>query len=120
MIEVLAIEDDKDVGESLEDYMPDYGIAVRVVPSAEEALSLLEAIKPDAILCDVRLPGMDGFEACRRFKALPSLASIPVIFMTARTEIEDKLVGYEAGGVDYLTKPYKLEEGSSPSSIPRQ
>ena len=110
MIEVLAIEDDQDVGESLEDYLPDLGISVTVVSSAEEALVLAQSAKPDAILCDVKLPGMDGFEACRRFKKISELASIPVIFTTARTEVEDKLIGYKAGGVDYLTKPYKLEE----------
>jgi transcriptional regulator with GAF, ATPase, and Fis domain len=65
---------------------------------------------PLVILLDVMMPGMDGFEVCRRLKALPATAGIPVIFMTALGELEDKVKGFDAGGVDYVVKPFEHQE----------
>ncbi|GAB4116937.1 MAG: diguanylate cyclase [Roseiflexaceae bacterium] len=66
--------------------------------------------QPDLILLDVQMPGIDGFETCRRLKANPLTHTIPVIFMTARDSIDDKLNGFAAGGVDYIAKPFQGEE----------
>ena len=74
------------------------------------ALKLLENIKPDLIILDISMPGKDGFEVCREIKSNPKLKHIPVIFLTAKTDTSDLLLAFEAGGVDYITKPFdKLE-----------
>ena len=65
---------------------------------------------PDLILLDVQLPGMDGFQICSEIQKIPALAAAPVIFLTARAELNDKLTGFSAGGADYLTKPFKMVE----------
>jgi len=74
----------------------------------ESALRLAQAAPPDLIICDVEMPGIDGYETCRRLKAIPALAHIPVIFVSGKDLIEDRLKGFEAGGDDYVTKPFNL------------
>ena len=81
-----------------------------VAPSGELALSIVRRAVPDLILLDVVMPGMDGFETCRRLKANPTTADIPVIFLTAKGEPDSVLEGFRAGGVDYITKPFQNEE----------
>ncbi|HZW25630.1 MAG TPA: EAL domain-containing protein [Gallionella sp.] len=83
---------------------------VLIARDGAEALQRAAFVKPDIILLDVMMPGMDGFEVCRRLKAQESTRDIPVLFMTALTEIRDKLAGFEAGGVDYVTKPVQIDE----------
>jgi len=83
---------------------------ISVAPSGELALSIVRRAVPDLILLDVIMPGMDGFETCRRLKANPSTADIPVIFLTAKDEADSVLEGFHAGGVDYITKPFQSEE----------
>jgi diguanylate cyclase (GGDEF)-like protein len=83
---------------------------IRVAASGEQALIVLSKNLPDIILLDVMMPGMDGFETCQRIKANKATADIPVIFMTALDRIEDKVAGFEAGGVDYITKPFQQVE----------
>lgn len=74
------------------------------------ALKIAEKAAPDLILLDVMMPGLDGLETCRRLKAIPSLAETPVIFITARNEMESLVEGFKAGGVDYIIKPFQTEE----------
>lgn len=76
----------------------------------EEALKEAQASLPDLILLDVMMPVMDGFEVCRRLKASPELRSIPVIFITARSETRDLVKGFDLGAVDYITKPIQVAE----------
>jgi DNA-binding NarL/FixJ family response regulator len=83
---------------------------VLIATSGSSALSIVERITPDLILLDAVMPAMDGFETCARLKALPSVAQIPVIFMTGLTETEHVVRALGAGGVDYLTKPINIEE----------
>jgi DNA-binding NarL/FixJ family response regulator len=71
---------------------------------------VVQRVRPDIILIDAVMPGMDGFEACRRMKRSPALAAVPIVFMTGLTESEDVVRGLEAGGVDYVTKPLQLAE----------
>ncbi|MDM8549175.1 sigma 54-interacting transcriptional regulator [Desulfobacterales bacterium HSG2] len=77
-----------------------------VVLNGESAIEHARRYLPDIILLDIVMPGMDGFEVCRRLKKYPVTADIPIIFLTALTELEDKTTGFEAGAVDYITKPF--------------
>ncbi|MCB0213694.1 MAG: response regulator, partial [Anaerolineae bacterium] len=86
------------------------GFGIRIARSGESALQRVEYDRPDVILLDVLLPGMDGFETCRHLKAEPTTEDIPIIFMTSLTSTEDKVKGFEAGAVDYVTKPLHQEE----------
>lgn len=94
----------------LVDHLESVGHRALVAENAEEALKRASPMQPDLILLDVVMPGIDGFETCRRLKAAESTRDIPVIFMTCLGEAADKLVGFEAGGVDYITKPFEIEE----------
>jgi putative two-component system response regulator len=79
---------------------------VKVAPNGARALKIAQSDKaPDLILLDVMMPDMDGYEVCRRLKADPVPAEIPVIFLTAKTEREDEQMGFDLGAVDYITKP---------------
>jgi len=86
------------------------GYLALVAPSGREGIQRAEFAQPDLILLDVVMPGMDGFETCRRLKQSDVTRDIPVIFMTALTETDDKVEGFRAGGVDYVTKPLNAEE----------
>jgi DNA-binding response OmpR family regulator len=86
------------------------GYNVLVATSGEVALQVAKQTSPDLILLDVMMPGIDGFETCRRLKADPETAGTPVIFLTARNELEGVLEGFQAGGVDYMSKPFQKEE----------
>jgi len=86
------------------------GFKVLVAESGHGAIEQLAYVRPDIILLDVVMPGLDGLEVCRRLKKEPATRDIPVIFMTALTETIDKVAGFEAGGVDYVTKPVQPEE----------
>ena len=86
------------------------GYEVLVALGGEEALVRAEYACPDLILLDVMMPQMDGFETCRRLKANPATADIPVIFMTALGDVRDKVAAFDAGGVDYVPKPFHFEE----------
>jgi formate hydrogenlyase transcriptional activator len=86
------------------------GYRVRVAPDGESALEQLQYSPPDLVLLDVMMPGMDGFETCRRLRQLPKLEQLPVIFMTALSDIQDKVRAFAAGADDYVTKPFQHEE----------
>lgn len=92
------------------DALDDSGFNISVARSGVEALKLLEHFLPDIILLDVMMPGIDGFETCRRLKSNDRTKDVPVIFLTARTDMKDQLTGFAVGGVDYLTKPFRREE----------
>ncbi len=86
------------------------GYGVRPVNNGKTALRAAHARTPDLILLDIDMPELNGFEVCRALKADPTLAEVPVIFVSAKIEVEDKLQGFEVGGVDYVTKPFFIEE----------
>ncbi len=90
--------------------LTDAGFRVRPAPNGEVALEAARHQPPDLVLLDVDMPGMDGYEVCRRLKSDPELAALPVIFLSALGETEDKLAAFAAGGVDYITKPFRIEE----------
>lgn len=94
----------------LVDVLTAAGLRAVVAESGEGALEQLAWVKPDLILLDVMMPGLDGFETCRRIKANASTEDTPVLFMTALTEVVDKVKGFAAGAVDYIGKPLHPEE----------
>ena len=86
------------------------GYQLMVAEDGEEALAQTEQTRPDLILLDVMMPGIDGFETCRRLKARANTRDVPVLFMTALSETTDKVKAFAAGAVDYITKPIEHEE----------
>ncbi|MES2303621.1 MAG: DNA-binding response regulator [Pseudomonadota bacterium] len=107
---VLVVDDEPDSLRFLTDTLEGAGITVLVAISGNAALDLLEHVVPDLILMDAVMPGIDGFEVTARIKARPSLAHVPVVFMTGLTESEHVIEGFEVGGVDYLRKPVNVHE----------
>ena len=107
---VLVVDDTPGTLGVLNEVLEDAGYTVLMAQSAAAAMTVVERVLPDIILIDAVMPGMDGFEACRRMKRNPALAAVPIIFMTGLTESEDVVRGLEAGGVDYVTKPLQLAE----------
>ncbi|MCS0612054.1 EAL domain-containing protein [Massilia kyonggiensis] len=107
---VLIVDDTPANVGILVEYLEGRQVRVAVAQEGEEGLARAEYVQPDLILLDVMMPGMDGFETCRRLKASPRTCDIPVIFMTALSETHDKVAGFAAGGVDYVTKPFQIDE----------
>lgn len=91
-------------------HLEDSGFDIVIAQSGEDGIRRAQRTLPDLILLDVMMPGINGFETCRRLKAIPATADIPVIFMTALSDTNDKVTGFEAGGVDYITKPIQVAE----------
>jgi signal transduction histidine kinase len=107
---ILIIEDNPNNLGVIVDYLEQAGFRIIVARNGEMGLKRTQLAKPDIILLDVMMPGIDGFETCRRLKADEKTQEIPVIFMTALDDPEDKLKGFALGGVDYITKPIQHEE----------
>jgi DNA-binding response OmpR family regulator len=107
---VLVVDDAPDTLRMLCDALAAEGYTVLVARDGEQALARLDVISPDAILMDGVMPGMSGFETCQRIKAQAAWSAIPVIFMTGLSETADIVAGFDAGGVDYVVKPVRIEE----------
>ncbi len=107
---ILIVDDNPTNLNVLFDFLHDAGYKVLVAESGASALRRSALGQPDLILLDVLMPGMDGFETCRQLKENPATANIPVILMTALSETTDKVKGFAAGAVDYVTKPAQYEE----------
>ncbi len=107
---VLVVDDSPETLRMLTDALDGAGMTVMVALDGAAAMRIVEQITPDIILLDAVMPGLDGFETCRRLKRNPVLSDVPVIFMTGLTESEHIVRGLEAGGVDYVTKPIVIAE----------
>lgn len=107
---ILVVDDTPANVKVLVEMLGREGYRVLVAREADSALAQARYAMPLVILLDVMMPGMDGFECCRRLKADPATADIPVIFMTALGDLEDKVRGFAAGGADYVVKPFEHEE----------
>ena len=107
---LLIIDDNVNISHATAEYLETFGFQTIISQDGESGLAQAEVVRPDLILLDVVMPGWDGFETCRRLKANEKTKDIPVIFMTASEGVEDKVTGFEAGGVDYVTKPMETEE----------
>src|SRR5207302_153803 len=104
---VLIVDDEIANVELLARRLEAIGCQTQVASSGERAIALARSEQPDLILLDVMMPGIDGWQTCRRLKSQPETADIPVIFVTAKDRYEDLSKGFEVGGVDYLTKPFE-------------
>ncbi|HEY5282516.1 MAG TPA: response regulator, partial [Polyangia bacterium] len=102
--EILIVDDTPANIDVLSGLLADY--RRRVAIDGATALRLAQTNPPDLVLLDVVMPRMDGFEVCRRLRANPATAEIPVIFITALGEVQNETQGFEVGGVDYITKPF--------------
>lgn len=107
---VLLVDDSPEALGFLTDALERAGFSVLIATSGQVALSIVARISPDIILLDAVMPGMDGFETCRRLKEDAAVAQVPVIFMTGLSETEHIVHALESGGVDYLTKPINIDE----------
>lgn len=107
---VLIVDDQFENIDLLVGYLESNGYSTAIALNGEKALELMSQITPDIILLDILLPGIDGFETCRRLKKLDKCKTIPVLFLSAITEAADKVQGFKVGGVDYITKPIQLIE----------
>ncbi|MFH1136833.1 MAG: SpoIIE family protein phosphatase [Pseudomonadota bacterium] len=106
---VLVVDDVKgNINLLVEALKNDYKLGFAL--NGEAALKYVRAQSPDIILLDIMMPGLDGYEVCRRLKADPATKEIPVLFITSMDEVENKAAGFEAGAVDYITKPFEIVE----------
>jgi putative nucleotidyltransferase with HDIG domain len=108
--EILAVDDTPASLKLLTDLLKGEGYEVRSAINGELALHAAAIQAPELVLLDVRMPGMSGFEVCQQLKARPETRDVPVIFISAMADTEEKLRGFTVGAVDYVTKPYRREE----------
>ena len=106
-ISVLIVEDDKNIQDLLQLYLEKEGYAVTIASDGGQGLTKFRAIKPDLVLLDVMMPVMSGWEVC---KAIRAESRTPVIMLTAKSELDDKITGLKAGADDYVTKPFEMRE----------
>jgi len=103
---ILIVEDEPDIVELVSFHLRRDGFRVEAASDGETALSAVQSSRPDVVLLDLMLPGLDGLEVCRRLKTGSGTSSIPVIMLTARSEDTDVVAGLEMGAADYVTKPF--------------
>jgi diguanylate cyclase (GGDEF)-like protein len=108
--QILVVDDSPDIIELLTDTLARQGYRIRSAASGSEALSSVAAEAPDLILLDIKMPDMDGYEVCHHLKSNGQGYAIPVIFISSLDETVDKVKGFHAGGIDYITKPFHLPE----------
>ena len=107
---LLIVEDDLDLSEMLNAYFRVQGYEVSTASWGEEAVKISKEIDPDLIMLDIRLPDIDGYEVCRQIRTNRRTQNIPIIFLTEKRDRVDKLAGLELGVVDYITKPFDIQE----------
>jgi len=107
---VAIVEDEAELASLLEYNLNRQGLLTRVISGSKGAVEQMESWKPDLIILDVMLPDGDGFDLCRRLRKNAALARIPVLFLTARSDEVDRVLGLEIGGDDYVTKPFSPRE----------
>lgn len=107
---IFAIDDEKDIREILKINLESEGYEVMTFASAAEAKKGFDSTKPDVVLLDVMMEGKDGFEFCREIRSTETLRSVPIIFISAKSEEFDRVLGLELGADDYLTKPFSIKE----------
>ena len=107
---ILIVDDNQNNVKLAAKLLETYGFNILISTDGENCLKQAIENNLDIILLDVLMPGIDGFETCQRLKANPETTDIPVIFMTALSDTEDKTKGFDVGAVDYVTKPIKIDE----------
>jgi len=109
MSRILVIDDDVDVAKTIENALR-RSHTVFLAYSGVQGFQQARQVKPDAVILDIVMPGMDGFEVCQRMRDDPLLADTPILFVTARGRAEDRIRGLQIGADDYITKPFSLQE----------
>src|SRR5512136_724466 len=107
---ILVVDDTAANRQLLTNLLTEHGYTVYPASDGELAMEFIRTTLPDLILLDIRMPGMDGYEVCRRLKADERTRSIPIIFISILEDERDKVKGFQAGAVDYITKPFQPEE----------
>jgi DNA-binding response OmpR family regulator len=107
---ILIVEDDQNVSEMLCTYLRTKQYRLATTPVGEDVIDLCRRDQPSLVLLDINLPGIDGYEVCRRLRDNLSTSNLPVIFVTQKTSRESRLAGFQIGGNDYITKPFDMEE----------
>lgn len=107
---VLIADDDETLRQLITEALPRHRFEVYQAADGPETLDTVKNLRPDIVILDVMMPGMDGIEVCRAIRENPQTRNIPVILLTAKAPIEDKLKGIESGADDYITKPFNFME----------
>jgi len=107
---ILVIDDEPSIGRVVQFKLQQEGFKVRIATDGLEGLAKVKEEKPDLILLDLMMPGMDGFEVCRRLRASPETATTPVIILSARGQEMDRIRGIELGVLDFFTKPFSPQK----------
>ena len=107
---ILVVDDDRNLRKIITTNLELAGYDVTAASSGVEAMQLLEDLQPDLVLLDVMMPSMDGYETTRRIRKHPTNSHVPIILLTAKGEVEDKVQGFDAGADDYITKPFGPQE----------
>lgn len=108
--DILIVDDTPQNLRLLSQMLTKQGYQIRAALNGPRALAAVQATPPDLILLDIMMPEMDGYEVCKRLKADEHTCNIPILFISALNETEDKVKGFAAGALDYITKPFQLEE----------
>lgn len=108
--DIFIVDDKLENIRFLSNFLSDQGYQVRKAINGNMALTAMRKATPDLILLDINMPGMGGYEVCQQLKQNPQTSSIPIIFLSAGNDINDKVRAFQMGGVDYITKPFQLEE----------
>ncbi|MEA5513008.1 response regulator [Nodularia sp. UHCC 0506] len=108
--DILIVDDKLENIRFLSDFLSKHNYQVRKAINGKAALKSVNTLPPDLIILDINMPGMGGYEVCEYLKNDPKNCAIPVIFLSAGNEVNDKILAFEAGGIDYITKPFNLEE----------
>ena len=110
MAQILVVDDDRNLRKIIATNLELAGFEITAAPNGTDALRLLDTMQPDLVVLDVMLPGIDGFEVARRIREHPANSHVPIIMLTAKGELEDKLAGFDSGADDYITKPFGPQE----------
>ena len=110
MARILIVDDEQDLVWSVAHSLRFAGYEVLTASDGAEGLTQARRQRPDVVILDVAMPCLNGIQVCQRLRADPSLGSLPILFLTVKNEIQDRLQGFDAGGDDYLAKPFDLRE----------
>lgn len=110
LLKVLVVDDEESIIDLIKLGLRYEGFQVETAPDGEQGLTIAQRFSPDIIILDIMMPGIDGLETCRRLRANPTTSDIPVLMLTAKDEVGDRILGLQTGADDYLTKPFDFYE----------
>ena len=110
MSTILVVDDDADVSTTVNKSLTRAGYQVTCAATSQAALQVLSSVRPDLVLLDIAMPGLDGIELCRHLRLNPITASLPILFLTVSGDMQSKTAAFNAGADDYVVKPFDLQE----------